>query len=368
MSYAKLNLTGNPFRNNIPKPDLRKTDHLVWAGQEKIKSKIGLFYERALNNNYKQIVLNWGPYGGGKTFSADYFINYQKFDLTKINLTQIYIRSPKSGNIAGKELFKNIMDYLSFSEICKRASIIFKDLGEEVLYERLNNRIKSEEFSRSILLLGSDDTDILETMRRYVYSGLSRAELKTLRLARNIETITDNIKFVSGILALYSFPINKKESRIILWLDEMEDLIYYAQKEYRSFSQMLRDLFDTLNENFTVFMNFTFSEPQEDTIELLLGGAIWSRINSKIRFKELNDNDAFEYINQLLKFYQIDKTKECFPFNEDLIKKLLSLIPKSELTPRSINRVFGEILEFTIENNLNDLSEAYPMWYSSKNI
>ena len=82
----------------------------------------------------------------------------------------------------------------------------------------------------------------------------------------------------------------------------------------------------------------------------------------------MNDNDAFEYINQLLKFYQIDKTKECFPFNEDLIKKLLSLIPKSELTPRSINRVFGEILEFTIENNLNDLSEDYPMWYSSKNI
>jgi hypothetical protein len=368
MSYDKLNLTGNPFRNNIPKPDLKKTDHLVWAGQEKIRNKISLFYERALNNNYKQIILNWGPYGGGKTFSADYFINYQTFDLTKTNLTQIYIRSPKSGNIAGKELFKNIMDYLSFSEICKRANLIVNDLGEEVLYERLNSRIKSEEFSRSILLLGSDDPDILETMRRYVYSGLSRPELKTLRLARNVETVTDNVKFVSGILTLYSFPIAKKDSRIILWLDEMEDLIYYAQKEYRSFSQMLRDLFDTLNENFTVFMNFTFSEPQEDTIELLLGGAIWSRINSKIRFKELNESDAFEYINELLRFYQIDKAIVYSPFNEELIKSLLSLIPKSELTPRSINRIFGEILEFTVENDLSTLSEAYPLWYNSKNI
>ena len=108
--YTHLNLTGNPFKDNIPKPGINAGNKLFWAGQERIKQKIGNIYNRAFSKSHKQIILNWGPYGGGKTFTADYFIN-TKFD-DGINITQIYLRSPKTGNIAGKELLKNIIDYL----------------------------------------------------------------------------------------------------------------------------------------------------------------------------------------------------------------------------------------------------------------
>ncbi|MCK4667322.1 hypothetical protein KAU33_11260 [Candidatus Dependentiae bacterium] len=366
--YEKFNLKGNPFKNNIPKPVLKSKNKLVWAGLEKIKNKLNLYYDRALTSNHKQIILNWGPYGGGKTFSADYFINYIDFDLKNLNFTQIYLRSPKTGNIAGSELYKNILDYLSFSDICSRVNTLIKEYGDEALFKIINSRIKSEEFTKSLILLGNEDRDILETMRRYVYSGLNRTELKELLLARNIETNSDNVKFMAGILTLYTITFDKKDSRVIFWLDELEDLIYYSQKEYRAFSQILRDLFDTLVDNFTVFLNFTFSEPQDDTIELLLGGAIWSRINAKIRFKELNEEDATIYIKQLLRFYQINKTENFSPFTEDLILQVLGLIPKSDLTPRSINKLLGDLLDFALENDYKLNEEAYVSWFESKYI
>jgi hypothetical protein len=364
--YEKFNLNGNPFKNNIPKPSSR-TDHLIyWAGMENIKNKLKLFYDRALLSKHKQIVLNWGPYGGGKTFSADYFINYNDNKDLEVNLTQIYLRSPKTGNVAGTEFYKNIIDYLTFSDICLRVNNLIAECGEDNLFQIINDRIKSEEFSKSIILLGKGDYDVTEIMRRYIFAGLNRAELKELELARNIETNTDYIKFIAGILTLYSIPYANKPSRLILWLDEMEDLIYYSQKDYRAFSQILRDLFDTLVDNFTVFMNFTFAEPNEDTIELLLGGAIWSRINSKLRFKELNEDEAIKYIRQLIGYYQIDKSNDFVPFTEEIISQIFGLISKSDLTPRIINKLFGDLLDYTVENDYNSIEKAYTSWFGDK--
>jgi len=75
LQYSKLNLKENPFKANIPNPEIDKSNKLIWAGLNNIKETISSIYRQASYSTHKQIILNWGPFGGGKTFAADYFIH-----------------------------------------------------------------------------------------------------------------------------------------------------------------------------------------------------------------------------------------------------------------------------------------------------
>ena len=353
-------LKENPFQYITPLPGRDGID-MPWANHSTLKENIEGIYERLFNNPPRQIVLNWGPYGGGKTFAAYKFLEKRR---ERIDLLQTYIRSPKQGNFTGKELYKSLIDFISYRKIKHQIQRLVNELGEDEAFDFISNKIRSEEVTEAILRIGSEDEVISKLMRRYVFEGLTKTELKEVDLPKNIDWGTDSIKFLSGIIHCFIGDQEKIKGRFVLWIDEMEDMIYYSQKEYKAFSQVLRDLFDSLNQHFLVFLNFTLAEPEEDTIELLLGAALWSRINRKIRFKELSNGEALEYCAELISHYHIENGLSSYmPFSEDIINGIIRLIPSNSLTPREINRYCGEILNFAMENNhekitLNTVNEC----------
>lgn len=356
-TLADLNLNQNPFRDITPNPEIRSDDPIVWGDMVNVKDNIQHVYDNTINTTPRQIILNWGQYGGGKTFSAYYFI--KKFNdktIDNVNLHHAYIRNPKEGNQATKQLFRNIVDFLSLSKITDQVKNLFDALGEQKFFNFINNKINSEEFSKAIMLLASRDEDIKSIMSRYIFSGVTKTELKKLGIARTLDSNIDQIKFLTGIISCFLGDYNHYSGKFIVWIDEMEDLVYYSSKDYKMFSQALRDLFDSLNNNFTVFMNFTLAEPQESTIELLLGGALWSRINRKIRFQELNMDDVLIYCQDLLNSCSIQQREAYYPFTEDILKALIQLIPKGQVTPREINKNCKGIIDITLQKNLTSIS------------
>lgn len=343
--YSTLNLKDNPFKDLTPSIVLDGDQNVPWAGMGVVKKRIEDVYHDASEFSPRQIVLNWGPYGGGKTFSAYYFIK----EFSSEKLIHAYIRCPKDGNLASDELFKNVVDFISFRQLRLIITNLRDKIGEEALFNLINRRIRSEEFTNAILKLASDDEEIIQIMQRYLYSGVTKTELKKLGIPRQIESEIDEVKFLAGlILCIIGTPDDP--NKFVLWIDEMEDLVYYSQKNYKSFSQVLRDLFDTLNDHFTVFLNFTLAEPEESTVELLLGSAVWSRITTKIRYKELSIDDGMEYCSDLITSFQIRKSKDLNPFTRDTIGFVLRLIPEGQITPREINRRFGDILNFALKS------------------
>lgn len=362
MDYTDLNLKENPFKDITPTPG-QIEDNFVWAGMPTIKSKIEDVYRDASKFSSRQVILNWGPWGGGKTFSAYYFINKNK----KSSISHAYVRSPKDGSKSTEEFFYNIIDYITFSTIKRQIQERVKMLGETGVRKALNSKIRSEEFTSAIILIASADDEIAELMQRYVYSGLTKTELKKTGLPRNIESGTDYIKFLSGIILCFLGDTGGSKNKFILWIDEMEDLIYFSQKNYRAFSQILRDLIDTLNEDFTVFFNFTLAEPQESTIELILGGALWSRINRKIRFKDLSAEDALLYCSELIQNCQVSKNKPAYyPFNEEILRAIFEIIPQGNLTPREINKYCGGFLNHALKKNKNVFDQKLLKDWSDK--
>lgn len=369
-SLKDFKLKDDPFQYLTAMPGRRDLAEIRWAGLPDIHSKIVSIYNNLYHNKPRQIILNWGPYGGGKTFAAYHFIENANSD--NLQPHQVYVRSPKMGKNASAEFYKGILDYISYRKIKKQVRYMFDALGEEDFFEFLYSRIRNEEIVEAIIMVGKGDDEIEKLMKRYVYSELTKSELKQVGLSRNIEWGTDTIQFLSGIVHCFIGDQVNYKGRFVLWIDEMEDMIYYSQKEYKLFSQVLRDLFDSLNQYFTAFLNFTLAESEESTIEQLLGGAVWSRISSRIRFKELTKEDALLYCYDAIRYQHLDDSVEdYYPFTEDVLAYIFDLIPDSQLTPREINRYCGEVLNYALKidadeitkelvgNYFNQLSEDY---------
>lgn len=350
--FQNLNLKHNPFINLTP--ELATGQVVVWAGMADIKSKLEKVYKDAETTNQKQVILNWGPWGGGKTHAAMYFTNL-KFEGE--NFTQTYIQAPKKGNSATDEFFVNILDSITFEKIVEQISTLVGEMGEEEFINAIGNKISSREFAKAISMLASDEEDVLEVMRRYFYNGVTKADLKKLKLPRDMVSDADTIKVLTGIIYCFIGDGTFYDGKFCLWIDEMEDLIYYSSTHYRGFSQVLRELIDRLNERVTFFFNFTLSESEEKTIELILGAALWSRISRKVRFKELTLEDAKQYIQDLLQSAKIQKRQHA-PIAENQINYLLTFIPQSNLTPREINRAMSGILDVAREQNMTVIDNA----------
>ncbi len=161
------------------------------------------------------------------------------------------------------------------------------------------------------------------------------------------------------------------DGRVVFWLDEMEDLIYYSPKNYKAFSQALRDLIDSIPDRFLLFMNFTLAENQETTIELILGGAVWSRITRKIRFKEFNQEDALKYCNDLLDLAKVRRSANK-PFNSNLLVEILNTISTDNLTPREINKHITSLITYSLEKEFDEINqEVFNSWmteFSEENL
>ena len=350
-TIGELNFKFNPFKDMTP--DVSSND-LFWAGLPEIKQRIEKNYNDCLSNKGKHIILNWGPYGGGKTFTANYFTS-RKFDSQK-KVTQIYLRSPKEGSKSTDEFFKSVLDSISFSRIKEQMESLVKNTPIDDLKSFLKKRTRSEEYADAIIKLGSGDPEVANLMRNYLYSGVTKTELKKLGLARDLQTDTDCAKFLSGLLSCFVGDGQFYDGYVFLWIDEMEDLIYYTPKNYKIFSQVLRDLFDYVPNSFVAFLNFTLASPEEKTIELILGGALWDRITKRIRFKELTPSDAYLYCEDLIKHAQVEKN-ELQPFTKNSIQKVIDLIP-SNITPREINKHFESVISYSMRNDITSIDDT----------
>jgi len=334
MNIHKLNLKYNPFEILT----LSASDtNLVWAGMELQKKLIKEVYKEGMNFNPRQVTLNWGQLGGGKTHAAYYF---ERNISTILNIDDdkifhVHVNIPEEGKDANKGVIKNIFDNLSLRKIKQEISTIRKEIGKEKLFELINRKVKSETLSNAVLRLNEEIISI-ELLQRFVFDGLSSAELKKLHLPSSLKSNEEYVTFLAAVLI--AMTSGKDEKRVVLWIDEMESMVYYNSKQFRAVSQVFRGLIDRVNEKLLIFFNFTLTDNELETVRLLLGDALWSRLNKKIRFEILSLDDAAVYCKDAINQAQIDGSKKLSPFTNDSVEIILKTIPVIDLIPREINR------------------------------
>ena len=221
------------------------------------------------------------------------------------------------------------------------------NLSETQALKSLHKVLGSEELARAFWLLGTEkENDKHALLRSYFLDSCTRTELRKLGIARNITKAQDRFRVLAGVIqcliGLDPISESSQHARVCLWVDEMEDLLYFTPAQFRTLTQGLRDMIDRLPNFFTLFLNMTLSAPEEfEDTELILGRAVIDRITDFIHFPELTVDEGMEYVEDLINnplYRDQDSLKDLprtYPFEERALRMLLEGLETR--TPRDIN-------------------------------
>ena len=352
-------LKKNPFDLTPP----TEPEQIVWAGMKRVKQRFDEIFEVALSDSATQVVLNQGPWGGGKTYTSLYFGNKKNLPQTLTDedrFFQINICVPKEPGKPAEDFYTDILDTIGMRQVHRIIKNAIGNLSENETLDLLQKVLGSEELARAFWLFGTEDANESQALlRSYFLEGVTRSELRKLGIARNITKSQDRFRVLAGVLQCL-IGIDKhresfRPSRVCLWIDEMEDLLYLTSAQFRIVSQGLRDIIDRLPNYFTLFINMTLADPEEyEDLETILGGALLNRITDFIYFPELELDEAIEYVNELINHPQYrdqslpEELPQTYPFEAEALKMLLDGLAKK--TPRDINKRCRNVLNFAFRD------------------
>lgn len=360
LDWNLLLLRDNPFSISPPE----EPEEVVWAGLPELKNQIEQELLEARSSATAQVILNRGPLGGGKTHALRFYSlldNWPPVDPGQgvRDIVVIPVLTPKETGKADKDFYIDVLERLGMVRIRHAVISALREVGPQAGLVALQRITGSESLGRAIQMLGVDDSpaqgNFLKTGSRaerdllldaYFLDGCTKAELRKLGLARNIDKAQDRFRVLAGLLHCFIGLTPDRQvtthSRVCLWLDELEDLVYFTAAQYRPFSEGLYDLIDRLPNFFTLLLNFDQSTPELlDEIEIILGRELVDRITDQIIFQEMAPDQALQYVQELLAHWRTISPEELglsplYPFEDDALRYLITSLRYR--TPRLVNK------------------------------
>ena len=350
MTYSiDWNLAGlreNPFTINPP------TDpkQAIWAGLKGLRGEFNSVFWEAKVSAPTQVILCRGPIGGGKTHASLFFSSDKNIPDTSPsvqNVEVLRVQTPTETGNPARDFYLDVMEQIRLDRIAEAVKRNVESIGRDVVERNLRQIMVSGDFTKALLNLFEDSSIFLTDSSRlsaYFLGKCTTTELRKLGLNRNIEKTQDYFRVLAGVFhcltGLSESTDVTKHNRFCLWIDEMENFVYFTPPQYRPFGQGLRELVDRLPYFFTLLMNFTLTAPEEyEEIELILGGYLTDRITRHIFFDEVKDQEKMlQYVSDVLSHYrtQEEPKNPYSPFTEDALRALMANLQRR--TPRDINK------------------------------
>lgn len=384
LDWSYVYLRHNPFADTPP----RRPEEAVWAGLPQLKKQFETLFVQALATPATQVALNWGAWGSGKTHAAMYFgLKERLWPLVQEPRVKdaclVYVRTPKEPSHADQDLYRDIIEALRFGNLRKLIRDLIAGRGQEEALRLLQDSASSEPLGKAIWLLGLEpkkgsrqltlfdqepSEERNQLLESYFFSTCTRRDLKELGLSRGIDNAQDRFRVLGTLLqCIIGFAPPEQvdqHTRLILWIDELEDLIYFQSRQYRPFTQGLRDLTDRLPHYLTLSMNFTLVTGVYEDAKVVLGDALTSRITHQVYFQPLTTEDAREYILELMHYYRSEDPSNkglpaTYPFTEDALRALIEMLPPLGRTPRDLNKRCSQVVsQALIEGVINAPGEG----------
>ena len=362
------NLAGlreNPFTINPP------TDpkQAIWAGLKELRGEFNRVFWEAKASAPTQVVLCRGPIGGGKTHASLFFSegeNIPEISPSVRNIEVLRVQTPTETRNPARDFYLDVIEQIRLERIGEAVKKNVESVGRDVVERNLRQTMVSGDFVNALLKL-FEASPIYpgagSPLSAYFVDKCTTTELRKLGLNRNIEKTQDYFRILAGVFrcltGLSESTDVTEHNRFCLWIDEMENFIYFTPPQYRPFGQGLRELVDRLPYFFTLFMNFTLTAPEEyEEIELILGSYLTDRITRHIFFDEVKDQEnMLQYVRELLSHYRPEEKPKTsyFPFTEEALKALMSSLQRG--TPRNMNKRCGNALMTAFEKGIFEKEE-----------
>jgi len=361
-SFEKYNLSVNPFLETLK----IQAPNSFWMDIFDVQKSIENILVRYALIGGSNIVLNYGPYGNGKTYTAKHFcsepILRNLFGNKQIPFS-LYSTFP-SNNDPIKSLFFLIIDSIDFVKIKKT---LHNSKGFDFI--EASNLCSSNPFFQNIMLMlftKMDNNILAKELKLYLYDNLNPIKLNKCEINRRLMSDSDYIHF---LIAFFNFITYKKVVYpcVNLWLDDSEIIIHHNVSNLSiiiSFlTKMMEDSF-----NLHIFLNFSKSSfaDLKDFYHYLQPSVV-GFIHQKNDFIFDNTSIYKQFILKLLEWRRIklnDSETNFFPFTEEVVTNVISELGNN-ISLRRCCVSFSTLLEFAIFDNISIIDTEY--YHSIKN-
>ena len=283
------------------------------------------------------------------------------------NMEVLRVQTPTETGNPARDFYLDVIEQIRLDRIAEAVKKNVESIGRDVVERNLRQIMVSGDFAKALLNLFEDSPispGPSSMLSAYFLGKCTTTELRKLGLNRNIEKTQDYFRVLAGVfhclIGLSESADVVEHNRFCLWIDEMENFIYFTPPQYRPFGQGLRELVDRLPYFFTLLMNFTLTAPEEyEEIELILGGYLTDRITRHIFFEEVKDQEKMlQYVSDVLSHYRIQGEPKTpySPFTEDALRALMSNLQRR--TPRDMNKRCRNVLMGAFEKGILQEGEA----------
>jgi hypothetical protein len=346
--WNRLGLKADPF----PLTPTPYSEH-VWAGQIRLKNELDELLKQGRVTSSAQFIGIVAPWGSGKTHALGYYShsdNLPRAELTTIEEVKfLNITFPKSEKQIAEGFFHRVVDKMSWKSLVNNVIEFYQRDPDEFTKDISTLLQDNADLVRAFDFLKDPDLDEATSfiVQSYLFGEASKRDRQKLRFIRPGNSIEERYLALNAFFALETGWRSPTRERLILWIDEAENLIKLSASNFDPFTQGLRDVLDMARKTYghlTVVINFTpESKNYEGEMYAILGNALYDRLDQKITITPMSGDEAKTFVQQALLGYSLDSKNPAKIFSEDALELLPTLLGDS-FTPRKVNRLCGGIL------------------------
>jgi len=350
-------LTSNPFTLVAG----RKVT--IWAGYEEVKKELLDVIDSCRSDRVglSEFVVIHGEYGTGKSHD----LRYLQYYITEAHKDEfqspvVYLESTKlAAKMDFMAIYRRIVELLRDHivvtarrldraiEIKARQALSASALSDDIqqqkrlLYQNHNSEI-TPSFPSLTLLLKDIKEKEGKSVAMSILTGNKEKDLAAFNLTSPIDTEYDCVKCLSAYINLCThpnrdylvedeFPANKA---FYLFIDEIEQMQDMKPAEVLSINQGIRDLINSLPENFCLIFGVSGDPRRLFAIFDQPVVRRWSR--EPIELQLMNNDQAVAFLKEVLRGYRADPSDpDEYPFREAALRKIAE-----ETTSKTAEKLF----------------------------
>jgi Cdc6-like AAA superfamily ATPase len=331
-------------RDPFPFDPPRTVDY--WADNRKVLQKLVQVQVDSIMFASSFIYILYGPFGGGKTFAIRYLSNpktqklvlgsLKRTDLEVLNIDVRAVAPVKTGQLTfslHKEIIEKCFTAIVKSDELIRALVRSEQIGIgkiKAAFEDIRHST-TRSLDGEPRIVGLEDSD--------GYKLLTQARSRLGKL----QDVNELVESISILVQLLS----KKYGRVIISIDELENLARASVTERVICSDFLRKIHEMIEHNLTLFLLFTFDS--YEVVSQVLQPALLSRVREAIEFTHVKEkSDIIDYIRECLALRS--KVNPNDVIDQEVVEAIAGRLIdsfKGSLSFRDINREMHDIFSRT---------------------
>jgi hypothetical protein len=187
-------------------------------------------------------------------------------------------------------------------------------------------------------------------------------DLRDIGINRRLESTSDGVDLLNDLIRVLQ---REGTVRIVLLLDEIQEIDQLDQKRRTEAIGGLHKVFDRNTKGLTMLLSFTVATQAQ--VKRIIGEALFDRRSDTLTLPPIAADEGVELIEGIMHEWSIEKSRSPFPFTTHAIQSVVAEVAKYSraLTPRDLVRAFDKILaeaEFDLaEGTIDSVDEAYAL-------